>query len=96
MRHQRFGVSNHLASILIQAHTMNEAKTSIINLRPEMTDESVDVKKIEEICDDLGYSFALCKKGILVGSHSKIDIILDKEDMVGNLAYTSLPTIPWN
>ena len=73
-----FGVSNHLASILIQAHTMNEAKTSIINLRPEMTDESVDVKKIEEICDNLGYSFALCKKGNLVGSHSKIDIILDK------------------
>ena len=57
---------------------MNEAKTSIINLRPEMTDESVDVKKIEEICDNLGYSFAMCKKGNLVGSHSKIDIILDK------------------
>ncbi len=73
-----FGVSNHLASILIQAHTMNEAKTSIINLRPEMTEDSVDVKKIEQICDNLGYSFTMCQKGSLVGSHSKIDIILDK------------------
>ena len=41
---------------------MNEAKTSIINLRPEMTEDSVDVKKIEQICDNLGYSFALCQE----------------------------------
>tara|TARA_B100000927_G_scaffold157389_1_gene126791 strand:+ start:234 stop:1106 length:873 start_codon:yes stop_codon:yes gene_type:complete len=73
-----FGVSNHLASVLIQAHTMNEAKTSIINLRPEIIDEKVNVKAIQEICDQLGYSFATCKKGKLVGSHSKLDIILDE------------------
>lgn len=73
-----FGVSNHLASVLIQAHTMNEAKTSIINLRPEIVDEKVNLVAIKKICDQLGYSFATCKKGKLVGSHSKLDIILDE------------------
>ena len=73
-----FGVSNHLASVLIQAHTMNEAKTSIINLRPEIVDEKVNLATIKKICDQLGYSFAICKKGKLVGSHSKLDIILDE------------------
>ena len=73
-----FGVSNHLASVLIQAHTMNEAKTSIINLRPEIVDEKVNLAHIKKICDQLGYSFATCKKGKLVGSHSKLDIILDE------------------
>ena len=73
-----FGVSNHLASILIQAHTMNEAKTSIINLRPEITNEKVNVDKVQQICDQLGYSFATCNKGKLIGSHSKIDVILDE------------------
>ena len=57
---------------------MNEAKTSIINLKPLTSDDSVNVRKIKQICDDLGYSFATCKKGKLVGSHSKIDLILDE------------------
>ncbi len=73
-----FGVSKHLASILIQAHTMNEAKTSIINLKPVIDDDKVDIERIKEICDQLGYSFATCKKGKLVGSYSKLDIILDE------------------
>ena len=73
-----FGVSNHLASVLIQAHTMNEAKTSIINLKPEITGDKVNLTKIREICDQLGYAFATCKKGKLIGSHAKLDIILDE------------------
>ena len=73
-----FDVSKHLASILIQAHTMNEAKTSIINLKPVIDDDKVDIERIKEICDQLGYSFATCKKGKLVGSYSKLDIILDE------------------
>ena len=73
-----FGVSKHLASILIQAHTMNEAKTSIINLKPEISGDKVNVTKIKNICDQLGYSFATCKKGKIIGSHSKLDIILDE------------------
>jgi len=73
-----FGVSKHLASILIQAHTMNEAKTSIINLKPVIDEDKVDIERIKDICDQLGYSFATCKKGKLVGSYSKLDIILDE------------------
>ena len=73
-----FGVSNHLASVLIQAHTMNEAKTSIINLKPEIVGEKVNLTKIKGVCDQLGYSFATCKKGKLIGSHAKLDIILDE------------------
>lgn len=73
-----FGVSNHLASVLIQAHTMNEAKTSIINLKPEITGDKVNLTKIKGVCDQLGYSFATCKKGKLIGSHAKLDIILDE------------------
>lgn len=73
-----FGVSNHLASILIQAHTMNEAKTSIINLKPEISDDKVNITKVKKLCEQLGYSYATCKKGKLIGSHSKIDIILDE------------------
>ena len=73
-----FGVSKHLASILIQSHTMNEAKTSIINLKPVIANDKVDIERIKDICDQLGYSFATCKKGKLVGSYSKLDIILDE------------------
>lgn len=73
-----FGVSKHLASILIQAHTMNQAKTSIINLKPVIDKDKVDIERIKDICDQLGYSFATCKKGKLVGSYSKLDIILDE------------------
>ena len=73
-----FGVSKHLASILIQSHTMNEAKTSIINLKPVIADDKVDIERIKDSCDQLGYSFATCKKGKLVGSYSKLDIILDE------------------
>ena len=73
-----FGVSNHLASVLIQAHTMNEAKTSIINLKPEITGDKVKLTNIKGVCDQLGYSFATCKKGKLIGSHTKLDIILDE------------------
>ena len=73
-----FGVSNHLASVLIQAHTMNEAKTSIINLKPEIAGDKVNLTKIKGVCDQLGYSFATCKKGKLIGSHAKLDIILDE------------------
>ena len=40
-----FGASNHLASILIQAHTMNDAKTAVINLKPTMKDGKADLSK---------------------------------------------------
>ena len=72
-----FGVSNHLANLLVQAHRINEAKTSIINLKPQVIDDKVDADSITMICEQLGYAFAKCDKGKIIGSHSKLDVILD-------------------
>ncbi|RJU82128.1 MAG: hypothetical protein DWB99_05240 [Candidatus Poseidoniales archaeon] len=75
-----FGVSSHLASLLIQAHIVNEAKTSIININPMNGKTKIEQKKIQEVCEQLGYSFALSSKGKISGSHSKLDVILDTGD----------------
>lgn len=75
-----FGASNHLASLLIQSHTMNDAKTAIINLKPIMKDGKADLSKIKQTCEELGYSFAKCVKGKIIGSHSRLDILLDEGD----------------
>ena len=75
-----FGVSSHLASLLLQTHIMNEAKTSIININPMSGDNKLDQKKIKQMCEQLGYSFALSSKGKISGSHNKLDIILDPGD----------------
>jgi len=75
-----FGVSSHLAGLLLQAHIMNEAKTSIININPMNGDNKLEQKKIKQMCDQLGYSFALSSKGKISGSHNKLDVILDTGD----------------
>ena len=75
-----FGASRHLANLLLQAHIMNEAKTSIININPINEAGKVDEKKIKQMCEQLGYSFALANKGKISGSHNKLDVILDKGD----------------
>lgn len=75
-----FGASTHLANLLLQAHIMNEAKTSILNINPVIGTKDVDEKKIKQLCDQLGYSFALSNKGKISGSHTKLDVILDKGD----------------
>jgi len=75
-----FGVSNHLAGVLLQAHIMNDAKTSIININPINGDKDIDQQKIKSVCEQLGYSFTLANKGKISGSHSKLDVILDCGD----------------
>jgi predicted fused transcriptional regulator/phosphomethylpyrimidine kinase len=75
-----FGVSNHLAGMLLQAHIMNDAKTSIININPRNDGAEVDKNKIQKICEQLGYTFALASKGKISGSHAKLDVILDIGD----------------
>ena len=37
-------------------------------------------KKIKQICDQLGYSFAISNKGKITGSHNKLDVVLDVGD----------------
>ena len=60
-----FGASNHLASILIQAHTMNDAKTAVINLKPTMKDGKADLGKIKQTCEELVTHLRSASKGKL-------------------------------
>ena len=76
----RYGVSNHLASILLQSHIMNDAKTSIININPMATNSDIDEARIKKLCEQLGYSFATASKGKITGNHTKLDVILDSGD----------------
>ena len=76
----RYGVSNHLANILLQSHIMNDAKTSIININPMATNSNIDEAKIKKLCEQLGYSFATASKGKITGNHTKLDVILDSGD----------------
>lgn len=76
----RYGVSNHLANILLQSHIMNDAKTSIININPMATNSDIDEARIKKLCEQLGYSFATASKGKITGNHTKLDVILDSGD----------------
>ncbi len=76
----RFGVSNHLANILLQSHIMNDAKTSIININPMASNSKVDESRIKKLCQQLGYSFSTASKGKISGNHTKLDVILDSGD----------------
>ena len=76
----RYGVSNHLANILLQSHIMNDAKTSIININPMATNSDIDETRIKKLCEQLGYSFATASKGKITGNHTKLDVILDSGD----------------
>ena len=76
----RYGVSNHLANILLQSHIMNDAKTSIININPMATNSNIDEARIKKLCEQLGYSFATASKGKITGNHTKLDVILDSGD----------------
>jgi len=75
-----FGTSSHLASLLLQSHIMNDAKTSMININPINDDNKIDENKIKQMCQQLGYSFAISNKGKISGSHNKLDVILDTGD----------------
>jgi len=76
----RYGVSNHLANILLQSHIMNDAKTSIININPMAKNSNIDEARIKKLCEQLGYSFATASKGKITGNHTKLDVILDSGD----------------
>ena len=59
---------------------MNDAKTAIININPMANDSKIDETKIRTLCEQLGYSFATSSKGKISGTHTKLDVILDKGD----------------
>lgn len=68
----RFGVSNHLANMLIDARVHDNKKTAILNIHP-----GHDNEKVEAICEDLDLNLTFAPKGELV-PHQGIDVILDE------------------
>ncbi|MDE0869429.1 MAG: hypothetical protein OSA21_03850 [Candidatus Poseidoniaceae archaeon] len=75
-----FGSSNHLASVLLKTHSLDESKVSIINIRPPLNSDGVDIERVKKACKQLGYNFSLAPKGSVSGKESRIDILLDIGD----------------
>jgi len=75
-----FGSSNHLASVLLKTHALDDSKVSIINIRPPLSSDGVDIERVKKACQQLGYNFSLAPKGNVNGKESRIDILLDIGD----------------
>ena len=75
-----FGSSNHLASVLIDSHSIDSSKVSIINIRPPLSGSAVNTARVEKMCKQLGYNFSLAPKGKVSSQESKIDVLLDEGD----------------
>ena len=68
----KFGVSKHLANMLIDARVYDNKKTAILNIHP-----GDDNENIETICEELDLNLTFAPKGELV-PHQGIDVILDE------------------
>jgi len=68
----KFGTSNHLASMLIDARTHDKGKCAILNIRPPIYKNAV-----EDLCEDLDLNLTFSAKGEIV-PHQGIDLILDE------------------
>ena len=73
-----FGASTHLANVLLQIMSNDPEKVAILNIKPPLLNDAVDVGKIESVCENLGYKLALAPKGIIEKGSTKIDVLLDE------------------
>lgn len=73
-----FGTSKHLASLLLAVHSQDESKVAALNIRPPLREDGVDMEKIKQACEQLGYTFGLAPKGIVSGKNDKHDVLLDE------------------
>jgi predicted fused transcriptional regulator/phosphomethylpyrimidine kinase len=73
-----FGASKHLAEVLLAAHSQDESKVSALNIKPPLLQDGVDVQRIKDACDSLGYAFSTAPKGEIQGRTSKHDVLLDE------------------
>jgi predicted fused transcriptional regulator/phosphomethylpyrimidine kinase len=73
-----FGTSKHLAELLLEVHAQDEGKVSALNIKPPLTNVGVDVERIKNACEHLGYTFGLAPKGKVEGRSSKHDVLLDE------------------
>lgn len=72
-----FGASTHLANLLLQVMEIDSEKVAILNIRPPMLDDGVNIEKVKAVCDDLGYKLSMAPKGVIEKGSSKVDILLD-------------------
>ena len=78
-----YGVSTHLASILLQARKVDSDKGAILNLRPLMKRASkteVNMKSIRKTCSELGWDITTAKQGDVSLDSEFIDLIVDVGD----------------
>lgn len=73
-----FGASTHLATMLIQVMNRDSEKVAILNIKPPLLDDGVDILKVKSVCEDLGYKLAMAPKGVIAKGASKFDILLDE------------------
>jgi predicted fused transcriptional regulator/phosphomethylpyrimidine kinase/predicted transcriptional regulator len=73
-----FGASTHLANLLLQVMEIDSEKVAILNIRPPMLDDGVNIEKVSGVCDDLGYKLSMAPKGVIEKGSSKVDILLDE------------------
>jgi len=73
-----FGASTHLANLLLQVMEIDSEKVAILNIRPPMLDDGVNIEKVKAVCDDLGYKLSMAPKGVIEKGSSKVDILLDE------------------
>lgn len=73
-----FGTSKHLAELLLEVHSQDEGKVSALNIKPPLTNVGVDVERIKNACEQLGYTFGMAPKGKVEGRSSKHDVLLDE------------------
>ena len=73
-----FGASTHLANLLLQVMNKDSEKVAILNIRPPMLDDGVNVEKVRAVCNDLGYKLSMASKGVIEKGTSKVDILLDE------------------
>lgn len=72
-----FGASTHLANVLLQVMKTDSEKIAILNVKPPLSGDAVDIEKVKTVCKNLGYKLGLAPKGVLQDSKSKVDILLD-------------------
>jgi hydroxymethylpyrimidine/phosphomethylpyrimidine kinase len=73
-----FGASTHLANLLLQVIEVDFEKVAILNIRPPMLDDGVNIERVRALCNDLGYKLSMAPKGVIEKGSSKVDILLDE------------------
>ncbi len=78
-----YGASKHLASVLLRARKKDSDKGAILNLHPLMkraNNAEVNMKAIENACEELELSCTTSKRGDVSVNTDFIDVIIDSGD----------------